>query len=208
MNISISDPKLKEMFEHAIYFHGHYCPAMPLGLRAGILALKALGSERAKDKELLLLSETSEGHAMGCFLDGVMMATSCTFGKGNCIKLHYGKLAFTLVDVAKEKRVRVSVRPEFIMNALENSPFIAERKKGIPPQNVDPQIVENTVNRVMEMPEGELFIVGKVEAVDTEPLKGTFEAYRCASCGEVVYAKWIRIKDGKYLCIPCSGYGG
>lgn len=206
MNIVINDPELKEMFDHAVYFHGHYCPAMPLGLRAGLLALRKLGVERARDKELFLISETSEGHAMSCFLDGVMVATGCTYGKGNCIKLHYGKLAFTLIDIKGGKKIRISVKPDFILEALKSSPFIAERKKGIPPQDVDPAIAEKAINGVMSKSDGELFIVGDVEQCDAKPLKGTFEAYPCSSCGEVSYAKWVRVKEGKFLCIPCSGY--
>ncbi|WP_425498050.1 FmdE family protein [Klebsiella pneumoniae] len=33
-------------------FHGHKCPAMPLGYRAAQAAMRALGVERAEDKEL------------------------------------------------------------------------------------------------------------------------------------------------------------
>jgi len=104
MAIEIKDKELKEMFEHGLYFHGHLCPAMPLGLRAGLLALRTLGVGRSQDKELMLLAETAADHAMACFLDGLMMATGCTYRKGNVKKLRYGKLAFTLID-RKGKRL-------------------------------------------------------------------------------------------------------
>jgi formylmethanofuran dehydrogenase subunit E len=71
-----------EYFDLAAQFHGHKCPAMPMGLRAGLEAMKALGVERAKDKELIVESETGEGHAAGCFVDGIMAATGGTYGKG------------------------------------------------------------------------------------------------------------------------------
>ena len=45
---------LNEYYDVALNFHGHKCPAMPMGLRAGLAALKALGVERAKDKELFV----------------------------------------------------------------------------------------------------------------------------------------------------------
>lgn len=44
---------LQEYFETGLKFHGHKCPAMPLGIRAGLAAMKTLGVERLKDKELL-----------------------------------------------------------------------------------------------------------------------------------------------------------
>ena len=45
--------------------------------------MKKLGVERAQDKELYVRSETGKGHAAGCFLDGIMTATGCTYGKSN-----------------------------------------------------------------------------------------------------------------------------
>ena len=62
-----------ELFETGLKFHGHRCPAMPMGLKAGLAARKALGMEHAKDKELFVESETGKGHAAGCFLDGIKM---------------------------------------------------------------------------------------------------------------------------------------
>jgi len=41
----------KSLLESAIAFHGHKCPAMPLGIRVGLAAMKALGVERASNKE-------------------------------------------------------------------------------------------------------------------------------------------------------------
>ncbi len=40
----------QENIEAAMAFHGHKCPAMPLGLRAARAALKALGVERAQTR--------------------------------------------------------------------------------------------------------------------------------------------------------------
>jgi len=206
MSIEIKDQELKEMFECGVFFHGHLCPAMPLGLRAGILAMRLLGVTRSQDKELILLAETSEGHAMACFLDGLMVATGCTYGKGNCKKLRYGKLAFTLIDEKGNKQVRISVRPEFILNALKTSPFIAKRRAGVPPQDVEQDLVEGAINRMLQTAEEDLFIAGEVQPCEPKSTKGTFEAHPCEECGEAVYSKWIRVKDGNLYCIPCSGY--
>ncbi len=59
--------ELATLFETGIAFHGHRCPAMPLGLRAGLAAMKVLGVERSQDKELSVRAETGQGHAAGCF---------------------------------------------------------------------------------------------------------------------------------------------
>ncbi|AEH44120.1 formylmethanofuran dehydrogenase subunit E region [Thermodesulfatator indicus DSM 15286] len=205
MALEIKDPELAEMFAHGVYFHGHLCPAMPMGLRAGLIARKRLGVERAKSKELMLLSETGTGHLMQCFLDGVMMATGCTYGKGNCQKLYYNKMAFVLIDVVEEKAVRVAVRAEFIKHALEHSPFMKKRQEGIPPEMIEPEIAEAAVNKVLTMPEEELFNISDVYDYHyVYAQEGPPEF--CTSCGEVVFGSKARVKKGKIYCIPCSGY--
>ena len=127
--------EMRELLEVGMKFHGHKCPAMPLGLRAGVAAMKALGVERAQDKELHLISETGKGHAAGCFLDGLMVATGCTYGKSNIEKLYYNKMAFTLIDVAGQRAIRISLKPDFFGKMMQ-SPFVQQRKNGILPQDV------------------------------------------------------------------------
>lgn len=41
----------RQLLELGIAFHGHKCPALPLGIRVGLAAMKALGVERASNKE-------------------------------------------------------------------------------------------------------------------------------------------------------------
>jgi len=81
----------QELLKIGITFHGYKCPAMPLGMRAGLAALKELAVDRASNKELYCYCETGPAHAAACFVDGVQTATGCTFGKGNIEKLNYGK---------------------------------------------------------------------------------------------------------------------
>ena len=125
---------------------------MPLGLRAGLAAMRMLGVERSQDKELSVKAETGKGHAAGCFLDGIMTATGCTYGKSNIEKLYYNKMAFTLVDNKTGRSVRVSLKPEFFEKALQ-SPFVQKRKEGVPPQDISPDIADPMINNVLNMSE-------------------------------------------------------
>ena len=50
----------EQILEFAFPFHGHRCPAMPLGIRVGLAAMRALGVERASNKELYCICETGE----------------------------------------------------------------------------------------------------------------------------------------------------
>jgi len=195
---------LKDFLNVALEFHGHKCPAMPMGLRAGLAAMKALGVERAKDKELAIEAETGKGHAAGCFLDGLMVSTGCTYGKANIQKLYYGKMAFTLIDTKSGRRIRVSLKPGFFEKALQ-SPFVQERKKGVPPQNVSAEITNPLVDRILSLPESEFLDFGQVLQKVVEKGSANFEVKRCSKCGEAVFTdKLKRTSEHELLCIPCS----
>ena len=193
----------RDFFDLGLKFHGHKCPAMPLGLRAACAAMNRLGVERSKDKELMLLAETADNHAAGCFVDGLMTVTGCTYGKSNIKKLYYGKMAFTLIDVKNKKAVRVSLKPKFFEKMLE-SPFIAERKKGIAPQDVDPKIVDPLIDRILNLKEEEFLDISPVFDYEYKKTPGVMEADFCDACGEAVFIDKLKFIDGKQVCIPCS----
>ena len=50
----------RDFMETGLAFHGHKCPAMPLGLRAAVAAMDALGVERSQDKKLHVVSEKAK----------------------------------------------------------------------------------------------------------------------------------------------------
>lgn len=195
----------EELLEMAIKFHGHKCPAMPLGLRAGWAALKKLGVERASNKELFCYLETGPAHAMMCFGDGVQVATGCTYGKANIEKLHYSKIGLILIDVKNKKAVRVSINPEFHKMAI-GSQFVQMRKKGVEPKDISPEIVDPLVEKVMNTSDEKLFKISDVFDYKLKPKKSTFELYECEKCGETVFASGVRIVDNKSFCIPCWEY--
>jgi formylmethanofuran dehydrogenase subunit E len=197
----------EQILDTGLKFHGHRCPAMPMGLKAGLAAMRVLGVERAQDKELYVKAETGKGHAAGCFLDGIMTATGCTYGKSNIEKLYYNKMAFTLIDQQSGRSVRVSLKPAFFEKALQ-SPFVQQRKAGVPPQNISAEVTDPMVNRIIGLDESEFLDIGEVRTVPVTKGKGIFEAKACESCGELTFVnKLRRTVDGKTVCIPCSGYG-
>lgn len=199
--------QFEELFAMGLNFHGHKCPAMPMGIKAGLAAMKALGVERAQDKELVAISETGKGHAAGCFLDGIMVATGCTYGKANIEKRYHNKMAFTLVDHASSQAVRVSLKPDFFEAALA-SPFVQKRKAGVPPQDIEPEITDPLVNRILALEDDEFLDVGEIHHMEIKKGKSVFTAKRCAKCDELTFVDKLReMEDGDLACIPCSGYG-
>lgn len=194
----------KSLLEMTFKLHGHKDPAWPVGIRVGTAAMKALGVERAKNRELYCLCETGV-HPSMCFVDGVQFATGCTLGKGNIEKLDYGKNAITVIDVKSKKAVRVSLRPKFQKKTL-TSEFEKLRSQGLHPQDIKPEVIDPIIDEISSLPDEEILIVGDVFDVDFKPRKGAYEWYECEKCREIVFAPGVRILDGKHLCIPCSGY--
>jgi formylmethanofuran dehydrogenase subunit E len=192
-----------ELFQMGVAFHGHRCPAMPMGLRAGLTAMEKLGVGRAQDKETYVISETGKGHAAGCFLDGIMAATGCTYGKSNIEKKYWNKMAFTLVDTKNGKAVRVGLKPEFFEKALQ-SPFVQQRKQGVSPQDVPPEVLKPLLDNVLSMPVEKFLDVSEVFDHPWVGGKACFETVRCDGCGEAVFTNAVTERDGKTLCGGCS----
>jgi formylmethanofuran dehydrogenase subunit E len=170
------DPKL--FYEPALLLHGHKCPGMPLGLRAGAAAMNALGAERARDGELLASVELGDDPCAGCFVDGVQMLTGCTFGKGNIRTVPGGMLGLTLLERATGRAVRVEPRAE-VQSSLRQTPFLQEcRRKDVPVSRIPDEVVDPIVEQVLGSPQDGILRVGEelrlscatpIESFDIEP---------------------------------------
>ena len=165
--------------------------------------MKALGVSRAQDKELFVVSETGKGHAAGCFLDGIMFATGCTYGKSNIEKLYYNKMAFTLIDTVGGRSLRVRLKDDFFGKMLD-SPFVAQRKAGVAPQDVPAELADPLVEKVLGMPEDHFLDIGPVESHAFTKGGSCFETALCESCGERVFVDKLTPTDSGMICIPCK----
>lgn len=113
-------------------------------------------------------------------------------------------MAFTLIDTKTGRAVRVSLKPEFFEKAL-NSPFVNERKKGVPPQDIPAEITDPLVERILVLPEEEFLNISDVFHKELKKGSANFDVRRCAKCKEAVFSdKLIMTSDGRMLCIPCS----
>lgn len=200
-------PLWDTFLESAFFIHGHVCGGMPLGFRAGLAALKALGAERELNMGKLVVVETGTGHAAGCFADGVQFGTGCTFGKGLMRRSEYGKWALNLIERGSRRAVRVSVRPE-VMRASFDSSFVKMRHQGVAPTQVPLDVSRVLVEALLARHEEDLFLVSDpFEYPLGESPAPSFNLIFCAGCGEAVAENKARLKGGKSLCLPCSGYG-
>jgi formylmethanofuran dehydrogenase subunit E len=51
-----------------------------------------------------------------------------------------------------------------------------------------------------------MFKIESIPDFKLTPVKGSFNKEICGICGEYVFERYLRTKDGKPVCIPCSGY--
>ncbi len=188
----------------AFEFHGHQCPFMPIGYRMGRLAREKLGVEREKDHGFFVIAELGEGHPQTCMMDGIQAATGATFGKLLISKTFYGKLAATFYHPQKGA-VRFSLKPDAV-DAMGKFEFIAVRKKGIEPSQIPAPVSQEIIRWAYEQTDDALFSVESKPDFQYKPIKGSFNKTKCGSCGEYVFDRYLRMKDGKPVCIPCSGY--
>ncbi len=195
----------QELLAFGMKFHGHKCPAMPMGLRASLAAMKALGVERAPDGQLVALVEIDENHCATCFADGVQVATGCTFGKGNIKKLGYGKWGLTLIDKKTQRAVRVVPKAAAMMKNKE-SKFMELRSSGTPASQVPAEIADPLVEMVSNAPDEMLLNIGPVEPYAWKDEPHTFDSFICPDCGDMVVERHGRVKAGRAVCMPCAGH--
>jgi formylmethanofuran dehydrogenase subunit E len=191
--------------EWAYEFHGHECPFMPIGYRMGTLALQKLGVEKCRDHELHVFSEMGVGHPQGCMQDGIMSATGATFGKGMMEKLYYGKVAATFWYPGKKGAYRIFLRNEF-QDKLAPHEFFKFRQQGVEPSLIPVEVRKDIIDIVLSAKDDELFIVTFLPDFEYKPVKGSFAKAKCEVCGEYTFERYLRIKDGKKVCISCAGH--
>ena len=190
--------------EWAYEFHGHKCPFMPIGFRMGNLAMKELGVGRALNHEMFIFSEMGIGHPQGCMQDGLQAATAATFGKGQIMKLYYGKIAATFYYKGKGA-VRIALKGEF-SDKLGPHEFFQYRRKGVEPSDIPESVSDAIIEIVLNASDDELFTVKKLPDFKFHPVSSSFNKAKCETCGEYVFERYLRRRDGKDICIPCANH--
>ncbi len=187
--------------------HGHFCPHLALGVRAGYIALKTLGVERSTGmEEVVAIVETNN-----CFSDGIQVVTGCTFANNALIYRDLGK---TAVTVAKRdgSAVRVALKAEYTDAFGSKYPKAhALFKKIVVNREQATQAEHEKLMRLwakssfeqLELPEEEVFHVEHTK-IKVPPFAPMFTSVRCSVCGENVMETRARVKDGKPICMECA----
>ena len=184
--------------------HGHFCPFSALGVKAAARAMKELRVVSTGMEELVAIVETNN-----CFSDGVQMITGCSFGNNAFIFRDYGKTAFTLAR-RTGKGVRISVRADRVMEerpaeATELWEKVVVKRSGNESDSKRlSELWKELSFSVLGLPDEEVFDIKRGD-VDVPAYARIFASVKCSLCGENVMEPRVRMKDGKPVCIPCSG---
>ena len=201
--IAVGD--LQRLLTMSGLLHGHFCPFLATGVKASVRAVKELGISSTGMEEVIVIIETNN-----CLSDGVQFITGCSFGNNALIYRDYGKTAFTLAKRNGEAlRMSVKVDSRFLE---EHEPkavelfqkVVVERGGTEADQRSLGELWKQAAFRMLDIPDDELFDVTRV-AVDVPAYSRIFASVKCSLCGESVMEPRVRIRDGKPVCIPCSG---
>lgn len=181
----------EEQVERTIAFHGHSCPGLAIGMRAGEWCLNELG--RPEDEEIIAIVETDM-----CGVDAIQFLCSCTFGKGNLFFLDYGKTAFGFHRRSDGKSARLLLDRSIMSDMYE-------KQNRLDPADLESRnlIRSEIIERIMTAPLEKVFRILPLPHDIPEKAR-ILESVQCDNCGEHVMATRVREKNGKRLCIPCD----
>ena len=214
-NINIDNPRqeieeaiaagdLSKMLRMNGMLHGHFCPFSAIGVKAAARAVRELGVGSTGMEEVVAIVETNN-----CFSDGVQFVTGCSFGNNALIYRDFGKTVFTLARRGGDG-VRISVRADRVME--ERSPEATQLFKKVVVGRSGTEADRKRLSelwkelsfKVLDLHDEEVFDIKRV-TIEVPAYARIFANVRCSFCGESVMEPRVRMKDGKPVCIPCSG---
>ena len=155
-------------------FHGHECGGLTIGYKASLYAIELLDLEFSDDEQVVCISEND-----ACGVDGIQVMLGCSIGKGNLLFHMRGKQAFSFYNRKTGKSVRLVLKPK--PEGMTREASFAYYQACAPQEMFD--VKETTIC----LPEKARM----------------FDSYICDCCGETTGASWIRLADGKKLCLDC-----
>lgn len=179
-----------EEISAVVAFHGHHCPGLTIGMRAGEWCRNELG--RGGDEEIVAVTETDM-----CGVDAVMFLTGCTLGKGNLVYRDYGKVAFSFYRRRDERAMRLLLNRS-LTSDLRQKQADLDKEDIAGRQTLRQAMIERMMDAKME----EMFHFLPVQ----EPVPQFARLHRslpCEICGEEVMETRLQAFHGKQVCIPC-----
>ncbi|MBR0600332.1 FmdE family protein [Sinanaerobacter chloroacetimidivorans] len=161
------------LFDQSAAFHGHTCPGLAIGVRAAAEAQRILGLKFSEDEEIVCVTEND-----ACGVDGIQVILGCSAGKGNLIFRMRGKQAYSFFNRKNGRKVRLVLKNLPKMDREEKQKFI------------------------LDAPFEDVFLEKQPDYGLPEEAR-IFESIECEICGEKTAEPYIRLENGKKVCIDC-----
>ncbi|MFP4169422.1 MAG: FmdE family protein [Methanomassiliicoccales archaeon] len=198
--------RLDDLLRLAGEFHGHYCPGLALGIRAGADMVNWMRAEHEGMEDVLAVVETNN-----CFSDGIQFSTGCTLGNNALVYRDLGKTAASLVR-RDGSGIRYCVRPGGMEIWEEHLPeyprlfqkVIARREGNREDMERFKELGKKASFMILDMPREKLFDVREV-SIEVPEYAPIHESHLCAGCGESVMATRTVDVEGERYCLPCAG---
>jgi len=181
---------MQDLIEKTVSFHGHHCPGLTIGIRAGQWCLQELGN--ASDEEIVAVVETDM-----CGVDAIQFLTGCTFGKGNLVFRDYGKVAFSFFRRSDGKSARLLFNRSLIAD-------LHEKQNALAPDDETGrrEIREQMIKRMMSASIAEMFVIGSPQE-KMPHMARIHKSFPCSVCGEEVMETRLERNKDQVMCIPC-----
>ena len=192
----------QEDFRRCADFHGHICPGLAIGYRAGKAALERLGERRAPDEEMVTTVETN-----ACGTDALQVLTGCTLGKGNLIHKDRGKHAYTIASRKTGEGIRIALK-DGVMGLSDRHLELIHKIRGDQATEAEKHEFQalhaDKGRELLERPLEELFSIRKTRV--PVPEKAVIEPSKpCACCQEPTMVSQLEKVNGELLCRDCAG---
>ena len=160
-------------WEKCVAFHGHACGGLTVGYKAALYAIELLDLMFSDDEQVVCIAEND-----ACGIDAIQVMLGCSVGKGNLLFRIRGKSAFSFYNISSGKSIRLILKDTPKMTREESFKYY---------QGLEPAKMFDVTEATIKVPERARF----------------FESHACDSCGERTAENWIRLQEGKRLCLDC-----
>jgi formylmethanofuran dehydrogenase subunit E len=203
----IKSGDLPGLLRQAEALHGHLCPFVSLGVKAGQYAMKHLNTGSTGMEEVVAIVECNN-----CFTDGIQVVTGCTFGNNALIFRDLGKTAVTVALRGSAKGLRLVVRPEYRDEMFARYPAAGPLfEKVMVQRNATPE-EEHHLHHIWPAIAQKELVRPLEESLVVQEVSLTLPAYAriyptaiCSQCGEGVMEPRVRLVKGQPTCLTCAG---
>ena len=203
----IRSDDLEGLLRQVEAIHGHLCPMVSLGVKAGHYAMKFLDTGSTGMEEVVAVVECNN-----CFTDGIQVVTGCTFGNNALIFRDLGKTAVTVARRGSDQGVRLVVHPQYREEMFARYPAAGPLfEKVVVQRNATPEeehhlhhIWPAIAYKELERPLEESLMVAEVK-VKLPPYAPIHPSVVCSQCGEGVMEPRVRLVKGQPTCLACAG---